>query len=251
MAGHSKFKNIQHRKGAQDKKRAKIFTRILREVSLYAKENPSVNENPKLRKAVLSAKAANIPNDKIDHAIHKESKKDLSEYFDIQYEAFLPGGIGFIIEISTDNRNRASSEVRAVLSKNGANMVETGNVSFMFDRVGLITFNKLNENEVEQIMNLDVEDIFDSEEENETTGLMEDRTVVLVKLEKFHEVLEALSSMNAFSPLESKLAWIPHNKVHANEEKMMSVRKIIDGLENLDDVVDVWSNATHDEVEED
>ncbi len=248
MAGHSKFKNIQHRKGAQDKKRAKVFTRILREVSLAAKENPSSDENPKLRKAILLAKYANIPNDKIEYAVHKESKKDLTEYSDIQYEAFFPGGIGFIIEVSTDNKNRSSSEVRSVLSKNGANMVETGNVNFMFDNVGIITLKELNVTDIEKMMILDVEDIDTiNEEENLDDQMFENQTIVVVKLEKFHEILEKLYSMaeenSDFMPIESKLCWIPHNKINVDENTLDKVRKLIDHLENLDHVVNVWCNV--------
>jgi len=141
MAGHSKFKNIQHRKGAQDKKRARIFARLAKEITVAAKMGaPDPNSNPRLRTAVLAARAQNMPKDNIERAIKKSADKDAAAYEEIRYEGFGPAGIGVIVETLSDNRNRTASEVRAAFSKNGGNMGETGSVSFMFDRVGAVEY---------------------------------------------------------------------------------------------------------------
>lgn len=242
MAGHSKFKNIQHRKGAQDKKRAKIFTRILREVSIAAKDSVNQDENPKLRRAILTAKAANIPSDRIEYAIHKESNKDLSNYTEMQYEAFYPGGIGFIIEVFTDNKNRSSSEVRSIFNKYGGQMVATGNVNFQFDNRGVITFNTLSEEEIENIiLSLDVEDVKKIEELDEEDNSIINYSII-TKIEKFHEILESATELLKKNPVDAKLAWIPHNYLELTDEQNIAANNIINALENLDDVVNVYFN---------
>ena len=141
MAGHSKFKNIQHRKGAQDKKRAKIFSRLAKEITVAAKMGmPDPDSNPRLRTAILAARAQNMPKDNIERAIKKSADADGENYEEVRYEGFGPGGIGVIVETLTDNRNRTASDVRSTFSKSGGNMGETGSVSFMFDRVGSIEY---------------------------------------------------------------------------------------------------------------
>ena len=141
MAGHSKFKNIQHRKGAQDKKRAKIFSRLAKEITVAAKMGmPDPDSNPRLRTAILAARAQNMPKDNIERAIKKSADADGENYDEVRYEGFGPGGIGVIVETLTDNRNRTASDVRSTFSKSGGNMGETGSVSFMFDRVGSIEY---------------------------------------------------------------------------------------------------------------
>ncbi|MED5324566.1 MAG: YebC/PmpR family DNA-binding transcriptional regulator, partial [Pseudomonadota bacterium] len=133
MAGHSKFKNIQHRKGAQDKKRAKIFSRLAKEITVAAKMGmPDPDSNPRLRTAILAARAQNMPKDNIERAIKKSVDADGENYDEVRYEGFGPGGIGVIVETLTDNRNRTASDVRSTFSKSGGNMGETGSVSFMF-----------------------------------------------------------------------------------------------------------------------
>lgn len=140
MAGHSKFKNIQHRKSAQDKKRAKIFSRLIREVIVAARTGlPEPDKNPRLRAAVAAARTANMPNDNIERAIAKVAGgDDDTNYEEIRYEGYGPGGVAVIVEALTDNRNRTAGEVRAIFSKHGGNLGETGSVSFMFERRGVI-----------------------------------------------------------------------------------------------------------------
>src|ERR1700751_1179311 len=142
MAGHSQFKNIMYRKGAQDKKRAKIFTKIIRELTTAARSGlPDPNSNPRLRAAVNAAKEANMPKDTVERAIRRGAGGEEGEnYEEVRYEGYGPGGIAVIVEALTDNRNRTASDVRAAFTKAGGNMGETNSVSFMFDRVGQITY---------------------------------------------------------------------------------------------------------------
>ena len=140
MAGHSKFKNIQHRKGAQDKKRAKIFTRLIKELAVAARGGTDPASNPRLRGALLAARAANMPKDNIERVLKKAEGGEGEQYEEIRYEGYGVGGTAFIVEAMTDNRNRTASEVRAAFSKFGGTLGETGSVSFMFDKVGQIVF---------------------------------------------------------------------------------------------------------------
>ncbi|MDD9797695.1 MAG: YebC/PmpR family DNA-binding transcriptional regulator, partial [Alphaproteobacteria bacterium] len=141
MAGHSKFKNIQYRKGAQDKKRAKIFSRLAKEITVAAKMGlPDADANPRLRTAIAAARAQNMPKDNITRAIKKSSDAGGANYEEVRYEGFAPGGVGVIIETLTDNRNRTAGDIRAAFTKAGGNMGETGSVSFMFERMGSATY---------------------------------------------------------------------------------------------------------------
>jgi YebC/PmpR family DNA-binding regulatory protein len=142
MAGHSKFKNIMHRKGAQDKKRAKVFARLIREITVAAKSGlPEPDKNPRLRSAVIAARAANMPKDNVDRAIKRVAAgEDDSSYEEIRYEGYGPAGVALIVEAMTDNKNRTASEVRAAFNKYGGSLGETNSVSFMFDQVGLLQF---------------------------------------------------------------------------------------------------------------
>ena len=140
MAGHSKFKNIMHRKGAQDAKRAKKFTRLIKELAVAARGGTDPDSNPRLRTALSACRAANMPKDNIERILKKAEGGDGDNYDEIRYEGYGPGGVALIVEALTDNRNRTASEVRATFSKFGGNLGETGSVSFMFDRVGQITY---------------------------------------------------------------------------------------------------------------
>ncbi len=142
MAGHSQFKNIMHRKGKQDKVRAQLFAKLGREITVAAKLGlPDPAFNPRLRAAILAAKAQSMPKDNIERAIKKASGGDAENYEEVRYEGYGPGGVAVIVEVLTDNRNRTASDVRSTFSKNGGNLAETGAVSFMFDRVGVVEFN--------------------------------------------------------------------------------------------------------------
>ena len=140
MAGHSKFKNIQHRKGAQDKKRAKIFTRLIKELAVAARGGTDPASNPRLRTALAGCRAANMPKDNIERVLKRAEGGEGEQYEEIRYEGYGAGGTAFIVEALTDNRNRTASEVRAAFSKFGGSLGETGSVSFMFDKVGQIIY---------------------------------------------------------------------------------------------------------------
>ena len=140
MAGHSKFKNIMHRKGAQDKKRAKVFTRLIKELAVAARGGTDPDANPRLRTALAAARGANMPKDNIDRVLKKAEGGDGDSYDEMRYEGYGPGGVALIVEALTDNRNRTASEVRATFNKFGGNLGETGSVNFMFDRVGQILY---------------------------------------------------------------------------------------------------------------
>src|SRR5215204_2857341 len=141
MAGHSQFKNIMHRKGRQDAMRSKLFSKLAREITVSAKLGlPDPNMNPRLRAAMLAARAENMPRDNIERAIKKALGSDAANYDEIRYEGYGPGGVAVIVEVLTDNRNRTASDVRASFTKSGGSLAETGAVSFMFDRVGVVEF---------------------------------------------------------------------------------------------------------------
>src|SRR5579862_1718085 len=141
MAGHSQFANIMHRKGKQDAVRSKLFSKLAREITVSAKAGlPDPNMNARLRAAILAARAENMPKDNIERAIKKSQGGDADNYEEIRYEGYGPGGVAMIVEVLTDNRNRTASDVRSAFTKSGGNLAETGAVSFMFDRVGIVEF---------------------------------------------------------------------------------------------------------------
>lgn len=237
MAGHSKFKNIQHRKGAQDKKRAKVFTKLVREIITAAKIGGiDPGSNPRLRSAISSARSKNLPKDRIDKALLQASDPtDLDNYSENRYEGFLPGGIAIIVETLTDNKNRTVAEVRSAFSKYGGNMADTGSVSFMFDKVGEIVFSR-NVAEAEEIFEQAVEaganDVVSTEEEH----------YIYTDITNFDDCLEQLQTKYG-EALDSEIIWKPQNKVEVeDEEAATKLLKMIDMLEESDDVQQVFSN---------
>ena len=236
MAGHSKFKNIMHRKGAQDKKRAKAFTRAVKEIIVAAKTGmPDPNFNPRLRTAIIAAKQANLPKDKIDNAIKKAtSATDSVNYEEIRYEGYGPGGIAIIVETLTDNKNRTASEVRAAFSKNGGALGEPGSVGYMFKKVGSIIYDE---------SNIDKNKLIDDAIELEADDCIEEDSVIEIisSTEKYSEINDALE--NKFGkPLESQIKWVADTLVELDEEKNEKVAKLLEALDNLDDVQSVNSN---------
>lgn len=235
MAGHSKFKNIQHRKGAQDKKRARIFARLAKEITVAAKMGaPDPNINPRLRTAVLAARAQNMPKDNIERAIKKSADKDAAAYEEIRYEGFGPAGIGVIVETLSDNRNRTASEVRAAFSKNGGNMGETGSVSFMFDRVGAVEYPAEiadAETVFEAAIEAGADDVDSSGEGHE----------ILCALEELHQLVQSLEEKLG-PPSAAQIVWRPQNTINVDGEAAEQVLKFIEALDDLDDVQNVYSN---------
>ncbi|MCT4635901.1 MAG: YebC/PmpR family DNA-binding transcriptional regulator [Rickettsiales bacterium] len=239
MAGHSQFANIKHRKGAQDKKRAKIFTKLTREIITAAKSGlPDPAMNARLRNAIIAARAENLPKDKIDSAIKRASNPHEGDnYEEMRYEGYLGGGIAFIIEALTDNRNRTASDVRSCFSKHGGALGEAGSVSFMFDRIGLIEFNA----EVsdfdkffEEVLEAGAEDCINEEEVY----------VVTTNPDDLNEVREYL--VNKFGdPKTVKLSWKPQNTIEvSSSEQAETLYKFIEALEDSDDVQNIIGNFT-------
>lgn len=237
MAGHSQFKNIMHRKGAQDKKRAKIFAKLIRELTVAAKTGiPDPDMNPRLRSAISAARSANMPKDNIDRAIKRASGEGEGEIFEeIRYEGYGPGGIAVIVETLTDNRNRTAAEVRAAFSKAGGSLGETGSVSFMFDHVGQVVF----DNE-----DIDADEIFEVALEAGAENVESDGPLheVTCALEDFNDVRDALEEKFG-DPQEAGIVWKPQNEIPVEtEDKANSVFKLIDVLEDNDDVQKVSAN---------
>lgn len=238
MAGHSKWANIKHRKGAQDKKRGAIFTKLIREITVAAKQgggDPSAN--PRLRTAINKARSHNMPNDNIDRAIKKGTgDMDGVVYEEIRYEGYGPAGVAIMVDTLTDNKNRTGPEIRSSFSKNGGNMGDPGCVGYMFDRKGIIAIeaNQTNEDDVmELLMDYDIEDI-----KTEEDGVIE----VTTAPEAFNEVSEALQSKE-YKLTMNEVTMIPQTTVALDEQKAEKTMKLIEILEDLDDVQNVYSNA--------
>lgn len=243
MAGHSQFKNIMHRKGAQDKKRAKIFTRLTKEIITAAKMGlPDINFNPRLRAAVLAARAENVPKDKIEAAIKRGSgTTDTDNYEEIRYEGYGPGGVAIIVEAMTDNRNRAAAEIRSGFTKNGGTMGETGSVGFMFDRVGQIIYAPEAASEdamLDAAIEAGAENCESDEEGHIITTTMED----------LHEVAGNLAQKFS-DPKSAKLIWQPKILTPVSGDVALSLFKMIEALEDLDDVQEVTANFEVDAAE--
>jgi YebC/PmpR family DNA-binding regulatory protein len=235
MAGHSKFKNIQFRKGRQDKLRSKLFSKLSRDITLAAKQGlPDPAANARLRLAIASAKAESMPKDNIDRAIKKAIGGDTDSYEEIRYEGFGPGGVGLIVEALTDNRNRTAGNIRAAFTKNGGNMGETGSVSFMFDRVGQILYPASAGSE-EAIMEAAIEagaDDVSSDEENH---------LIFTAMEALTEVAEALEA-SIGAPKSVGIVWRPRTTTPIDGEDGATLMKLIDALDDDDDVQTVYSN---------
>lgn len=236
MAGHSKFKNIQHRKGAQDKKRAKVFTKLVRDIIIAAQSGGDPAMNPKLRGAVTAARAQNLPKDRIDKAISQATDPTQKDnYSEIRYEGFASGGIAIIVETLTDNRNRTASEVRSGFTKFGGNLGETGSVSFMFDHLGIIQYPASitsADNILEVAIELGANDVESDE----------DYHMIYTTLEDFAEILEKLGTKYG-SPEEAHIGWKPQNTIVIDDkDKAATLLKMIDILEDSDDVQNVFGN---------
>ncbi len=234
MAGHSKFKNIQHRKGTQDKKRAKIFTKLVREIVTAAKMGADINNNPRLRGAIVAARSQNLPKDRIDKAISAASDVNNHEnYAEIRYEGFAPGGIAIIIEALTDNKNRTASDVRAAFTKFGGNLAETGSVSYMFDHIGVIEYaGKLSESIFEDALEAGAKDVI----------FKSDSCLIYTDIEYFVQTLEFLTDKYGH-PEESYIGWVAKDIVTLNDlDKAEKLLKLVDLLEESDDVQKVFGN---------
>jgi YebC/PmpR family DNA-binding regulatory protein len=243
MAGHSKFKNIMHRKGAQDKKRAASFSKLSREITVAAKMGmPDPDFNPRLRAAVLAAKAQSVPKDNIQRAIDKASKGDAENYEEVRYEGYGPGGVALIVEALTDNRNRTATNVRTAFAKNGGNLGASGAVSHGFERLGLIEYPDSVGDE-EKVLEAAIEAGADDVESDEGHAIW-------TSVENLHPVARALEG--ALGEAEAvKLAWKPSLRTEVGESDAATLLKLIEVLDDDDDVQAVWGNyEISDEVME-
>lgn len=235
MAGHSQFKNIMHRKGAQDAKRSKIFAKLAREITVAAKLGmPDPAMNPRLRGAIQAARAENMPKDNIERAIKKSQAGDEDNFENVRYEGFGPGGIGVIVEALTDNRNRSASEIRAAFSKNGGNLGETGSVSFMFDQVGRIEYPA-------DVADADTmfEAAIEAGADDVSSG--DDGHEVITAADSLNEVATALEAKLG-EPRKSALVWKPQNTIEVDSDAASTLLKLLDALDDNDDVQQTYAN---------
>jgi YebC/PmpR family DNA-binding regulatory protein len=235
MAGHSQFKNIMHRKGRQDAQKSKLFGKLAREITVAAKlGTPDPSMNPRLRAAVVAARQENMPKDNIERAIKKAMGGEGENYDEIRYEGYGPGGVAVIIEALTDNRNRAASDIRSYFTKSGGNLGETGSVSFMFDRTGVIEYDASTASD-EAILDAAIEagadDVISSEAGHE----------IYASQDSFREVAKALEAKFG-EPRKAALTWKPQNTVAVDDETGEKLLKLIDLLNEHDDVQNVFAN---------
>jgi YebC/PmpR family DNA-binding regulatory protein len=235
MAGHSQFKNIMHRKGRKDALRSKLFGKLAREITVAAKLGlPDPAMNPRLRAAIMAARAENMPKDNIDRAIKKATGSDAESYDEIRYEGYGPGGVAVIVEVLTDNRNRTAGEVRATFTKSGGNLAETGAVSFMFDHVGVIEYDAKAasaEAMFEAALDAGADDVVSSADVHE----------VYAAQDHFGSVAKALEAKFG-EPRKASLVWRPQNTVAVDDEHGEKVLRLIENLNDRDDVQNVYAN---------
>lgn len=236
MSGHSQFKNIMYRKGAQDAKRGKVFSKITREIMVAVKEGGVDPEgNTRLRSALINARLENMPKDNIERAIKKaQGATDDTNFYSVRYEGYGPGGVAVIVEGLTDNRNRTAPAVRSVFTKYGGALGETNSVSFQFDHVGCIVFSKdgiLEEKIYEEAIEADASDVIITDEYYE----------VITAMSNFILVRDKLTAIFG-DPLEAKIMWRPKNTVAINPDTAKTLLKLIEALEDDDDVQAVFTN---------
>ena len=235
MAGHSQYKNIMHKKGKQDAIRSKLFSKLAREITVAAKMGmPDVNMNPRLRLAVLAARAENMPKDNIERAIKKASGADAENYEEVRYEGYAPGGVAVIVEALTDNRNRTAGEVRSYFTKAGGSLAETGAVSFMFDHVGLVIYEKKVASDdamLDAAIEAGADDVQSGAEEHE----------IVTSIEVLREAQKALEAKFG-EPRKASIVWRPQNTIVVDDEAGEKILKLIGALEDNDDVQNVTAN---------
>lgn len=244
MAGHSKWANIQHRKGRQDAVRSKLFSKLSKEITVAAKMgDPDPDKNPRLRMAVKEAKSVSVPKDVIDRAIKKSTAGEGDDYEEIRYEGYGPNGVAVIVEAMTDNRNRTASTVRSTFAKNGGNLGETGSVGFMFDRTGEVTYGP-EAGDADTVMMAAIEAGADDVESSE------DGHTIYCNDTDLNEVSTALEAELGESA-STKLIWKPNMTTDMDLEGMQKLMKLMDALEDDDDVQRITSNfEASDEVME-
>jgi len=235
LAGHSKFKNIMHRKGAQDARRAKKFARLTKELQVAVRGGIDPASNPRLRSALSACRAVNMPKDNIERVIKKAESGENSNLEEIRYEGYAPGGVALIVDAVTDNRNRTAAEVRSSFTKFGGNLGETGSVSFMFNNVGQIIYQKniKNDDEIFEIaIDVGADDVSSDERNHE----------IITSVNDFNNVRDKLEDLLG-TPEQAEIIWQPENYVQVDDEKRaISILKLLDTLDNCEDVQGVFGN---------
>jgi YebC/PmpR family DNA-binding regulatory protein len=235
MAGHSQFKNIMHRKGRQDAVRSKLFGKLAREITVSARLGlPDPAMNPRLRAAMLAARAENMPKDNIERAIKKAMGGEAENYAEIRYEGYGPAGVAVIVEVLTDNRNRTAGEVRATFTRSGGHLAETGAVSFMFDHVGVVEYTAevaSAEAMLEAAIDAGAQDVVSSESGHE----------IYTAQDSLGDVAKALEQRFG-EPRKAALVWKPQNTVAVNDEQGEKVLRLMESLNEHDDVQNVYAN---------
>src|SRR6478609_11966906 len=235
MAGHSKFKNIMYRKGAQDKKRSAMFSKLSRKITVAAKMGlPDPNANARLRAAVIAARAQSMPKDNIQRAIDKASGNEAENYEEIRYEGFGPGGVAIIVEALSDNRNRTATNVRTAFSKNGGNLGAGGSVSHGFSRLGLIEY-PASAGDADKVLEAAIEAGAEDVESDEGGHR------IWTTIDSLHQVSRALESMLGEGE-GAKLAWRPSTEVEVHGDDAQQLARLMEALDEDDDVQTVWGN---------
>ncbi|WP_017931693.1 YebC/PmpR family DNA-binding transcriptional regulator [Robiginitomaculum antarcticum] len=250
MAGHSKWANIQHRKGRQDKLRSKLFSKLAKDIAIASKlGGPDPDMNPRLRLAISNAKGQSMPKDNIQRAVDKGAGGDGADYSELRYEGFGPSGIGLIVEVSTDNTNRSAMEVRTAFSKMGGNMGETGSVAFMFDQVGKIEYGLETASEdavMEAAIEAGADDVEHDEPNDDQWAEYEPVHTIWTARDDLGAVSSALEAV--FGEAKSvNLVWKPQNELDV-PDKAATIMRLVDALEDLDDVNNVYHNMEMSEA---
>jgi YebC/PmpR family DNA-binding regulatory protein len=234
MAGHSKWANIKRQKGVKDAQKSKLYTRLVKEIVVAIKQGgPIVETNSRLKIAIQNAKAANLPKATIEKTINKANSKDQINYTEISYEGYAKHGVAIIVECTTDNTNRTVSEVRTIFNKYGGSMAKNGSIAFLFERKGKFVIEK-NENEELVLQLIDAG--------AETVDTEDDNTYILSPMQHFHSINKLLEECN-ISIQEANLEYIPNKTVKITEEQAEPIIKLIDALENNEDIKAVYHNA--------
>ncbi|MCP4618031.1 MAG: YebC/PmpR family DNA-binding transcriptional regulator [Bradyrhizobium sp.] len=235
MAGHSQFKNIMHRKGRQDAQKSKLFGKLAREITVAAKlGTPDPNMNPRLRAAMLAARQENMPKDNIERAVKKALGSESENYDEIRYEGYGPGGVAVIVEALTDNRNRAASDIRSMFTKSGGNLGETGSVSFMFDHTGIIEYDRKVASDdamLDAAIEAGADDVISGEGGHE----------IYASQGTFRDVAKALEGKFG-EPRKAAMTWKPQNTIAVDDETGEKLLKLVDLLNEHDDVQNVFAN---------
>jgi YebC/PmpR family DNA-binding regulatory protein len=234
MAGHSKFKNIMHRKGAADKKKAALFTKLAREIQVAAKSGADPDTNARLSRAIVAARAESMPKDNIQRAIDKATGAGAEDLVEMRYEGFGPGGVGVIVEAATDNRNRTASEVRAAFTRFAGNLGETGSVSFLWDQVGEVRY-PLSAAEENAMLEAAIESGADD------CALEGEEHAVTCAVGSLSQVAQGLEAR--FGPAAAaKIVWRPRTTIPIEGEAAQTLLRLLDVLDDLDDVLNVYAN---------